>query len=113
MGYFSNGSEGEYLDSQCGQCLHLYNDGACPVALVQHLYNYKQKKQLRKALNMLIDEHGDCHVKIAIDKYMSKTVGRICLNGVKHADDCHAVNDSQLTCTCGAIDYELLDEVEA
>ena len=71
MGYFSNGTEGFYLEEQCHNCLHGLNDEMlCPVALVQLTYNYSQigNDDLQAALNMLIDEHGICLMKHAIEK---------------------------------------------
>ena len=64
MAYFSNGCEGEVLDMQCSECLPY---DPCPVALVQMYFNYDQcaegQEKLMKALNMLIDEKGNCLMK--------------------------------------------------
>ena len=68
MAYFSNGTEGEVLDEQCSECRL---PGACPVLWVQTEYNYtqlnKKNKDLRKAMNCLIDKKGNCQMKIQID----------------------------------------------
>ena len=67
MAYFSNGSEGEALQSQCMDCPlgAGWNGvkeelGPCPVALVQFEYNYEQcdkgQEKLRRAMNLLIDD---------------------------------------------------------
>lgn len=71
MAYFSNGSEGSYLDEQCDECA-VANDAPCPVLFVQTHYNYDQLKDgnelLREAINMLVDEKGNCKMKTIIDK---------------------------------------------
>ena len=76
MGYFPNGSAGEYLDEQCAECIHEDPDAGCPVALVQMKSNYSQhakgNESVKRALNFLINESGDCQVKIMIDKYYKK-----------------------------------------
>ncbi len=63
MAYFSNGSDGEYFERQCEDCP--FGDKGCPVLRAHLMYNYDQigNKGLRAALNMLVDEHGDCQVK--------------------------------------------------
>jgi hypothetical protein len=65
MAYFSNGSEGEYLENQCADCP--LNDKHCPVFRVQMRYNYDQvspgQEKLRAAMNLLINEKGDCQVR--------------------------------------------------
>lgn len=67
MAYFSNGSEGEYLESQCEECLHANPESCCPIAAVQVLYNYDQleegQEKLRAAMNLLIDKHGNCQMR--------------------------------------------------
>jgi hypothetical protein len=67
MAYFANGSEGAILDNQCDECIHGISEEMCPVAFVQMNYNYTQKGDLTKCLNYLIDEHGICQMKRAID----------------------------------------------
>ncbi len=70
MAYFSNGSEGEILDRQCRLCLGW--DSACPIALVQMLYNYDQvdkgREKLRDAMSLLIDDDGVCQMKKQLDE---------------------------------------------
>lgn len=71
MAYFSNGAEGGYLDAQCGEC-PLRDDAPCPILLVQSLYNYEQldkgNGKLREAMNLLIDEGGNCKMKPLIEQ---------------------------------------------
>ncbi len=70
MAYFSNSTAGDVLDNQCSAC-PVPDDASCPVLLVQMEYNYKQLKTgqetLRKAINSLIDEKGQCKMKQAIE----------------------------------------------
>lgn len=71
MAYFANGTEGGILDEQCHNCLHGLNDDVlCPVALVQVTYNYAQLHQpdLQTALIMLVDEHGACQMRRALER---------------------------------------------
>ena len=74
MAYFSNGTEGMYLDDQCADC-PLPNDAPCPILLMQMIYNYKQldsegKKTLAsEVMNTLIDKNGDCQMKPLLDKH--------------------------------------------
>lgn len=72
MAYFSNGSDGMYLDAQCDECIHANPEASCPIACVQLMYNYDQldkgNEKLRKAMNVLIDEKGNCQMKIQIDR---------------------------------------------
>ncbi len=72
MAYFSNGSEGAYLDEQCGECFHANDDEACcPVWAVQQNFNYDQCKKgnedLKKAMEILINRKGICQVKLLVD----------------------------------------------
>lgn len=73
MAYFSNGTEGLFLEEQCESCLHgMKDDLMCPVMHVQLEYNYKQiddhNKDLRAAMNLLVDEQGNCLMKAAMEK---------------------------------------------
>lgn len=73
MAYFSNGTEGEALDEQCWECLHSEDDlTLCPIMAIQMEFNYKQcdekNKDLRAAMNMLVDDKGSCLMKPLIDK---------------------------------------------
>lgn len=63
MAYFSNGSEGEYLENQCATCP--LGDKLCPVRHVQLMHNYDQctNPQLKSAMEILIDEDGDCQLR--------------------------------------------------
>ena len=73
MAYFSNGTEGDVLTEQCHNCLHGLDDEImCPVTHVQLEYNYKQlddgNQDLRAAMNLLIDERGNCLMRAAMEK---------------------------------------------
>lgn len=71
MAYFSNSTEGVYLDEQCDKCIHgLSSDAGCPVALAQIEFNYDQvhNKKLQGCLTILVDVTGQCQVKPWIDK---------------------------------------------
>ncbi len=65
MAYFSNGSEGEYLDNQCAECP--LGEVACPVRHVQDNFNYDQvakgQEKLREAMNLLISPEGKCQLR--------------------------------------------------
>ena len=70
MAYFPSGISGEILEMQCEKCIHGLDDTEmCPVYFVQQNYNYEQNgnKRLEDCLNYLIDEHGICQMKKAID----------------------------------------------
>lgn len=57
MGYFSNGSEGDYYEAQyCNRCVHHTTARGCPVLDLHLLYNYDQLKKdsTRRALEMFI-----------------------------------------------------------
>ena len=64
MAYFANGSEGEYLDAQCGRCPLV--EKVCPIYAVQFAYNYAQldkgNEKLREAMEILIDKDGNCQM---------------------------------------------------
>jgi len=68
MAYFANGSDGEYLEDQCIDCP--LSCRPCPVYAVQNNYNYKQcskgNEDLRAAMNLLIDEKGNCKMLEAL-----------------------------------------------
>jgi hypothetical protein len=77
MAYFPNGRAGMYIDEQCAECIHADPEAGCPIALVQMEFNYEQlndgETRLRRCLNLLVDERGDCQMKPLIDKfYMRK-----------------------------------------
>jgi hypothetical protein len=80
MAYFSNGSEGEVLDDQCADCplgygwndpaqKHLFDPETiplpCPTAFVQMIHNYDQvgNVKLTSAMNILINERGECQTR--------------------------------------------------
>ena len=75
MAYFSNGTEGEILDEQCAEC-SVADDAPCPVLWVQTTYNYSQIDKdgeptlLSEAINCLVDEKGQCKMKVIIDKHL-------------------------------------------
>ena len=60
MAYFSNSSEGECLYEQCARCK--YGDDACPIFLVQSIYNYDacNNPTARNILDALITQDGTC-----------------------------------------------------
>jgi len=66
MAYFPNGTSGEVLDKQCGECI-LPDDAPCPILWVQMTYNYSQlddgNELLKEAMNCLVDEEGACKMK--------------------------------------------------
>jgi len=76
MAYFPNGTAGAYLDEQCAECIHEDPEAGCPVALIQDEYNYSQLNKgngdLKRAMDILISETGDCKMKEVIDKYYKK-----------------------------------------
>ena len=92
MAYFANGTCGEVLDMQCIEC-HIPDDAPCPVLIVQGLYNYDQLKKgnelLQKAMNKLVDEKGNCLMKIEIDK----AIGDKYIDG-EQADTARIILDS-------------------
>lgn len=63
MGYFSNGSEGEYYEAQwCHRCVHQPTaERGCPVWDLHMLYNYDQCKKATtaEALSMFIPRDAD------------------------------------------------------
>ena len=67
MVYFSNGTEGDILDSQCSEC-KLWNE-SCPIIIVQLEYNYGQvgNELARKIMNELVNEKGMCMLKPMLD----------------------------------------------
>lgn len=71
MAYFPNGTAGEVLDNQCGEC-KLSDEAPCPVLFVQMTFNYSQlddgNKPLREAMDYLVNEDGRCQMKDCIDK---------------------------------------------
>lgn len=58
MGYFSNGSEGDFYESKiCAHCVHGQDtDDGCSVWLAHFLFNYDQDKNpdLKSVLDLLI-----------------------------------------------------------
>jgi len=60
MAYFSNGREGEVFNRQCSLCRYRYE--ACPIALVQFMYNYDacNNATAQGILNMLVSNDGTC-----------------------------------------------------
>ncbi len=78
MAYFANSSEGEYFDNQCDECLHSDIDIACPVSMVQLMFNYDQccNKKLEEAMTCLVNKTGDCQMKPFIDVLRNKEADR-------------------------------------
>lgn len=67
MAYFSNGSEGTVFEDQCAKCK--YGERACPIALVQVLYNYDAVKAENAGdktatliLDALVQNNGTCNM---------------------------------------------------
>ena len=60
MAYFSNSTEGLVFDHQCSLCK--YGEEACPIALVQSVYNYSacNNETARKILDELVSDNGTC-----------------------------------------------------
>ena len=58
MGYFSNGSEGEYYESEyCSKCVHYpgsEDDGGCAVLIAHMIYNYDECNNKDSILHILI-----------------------------------------------------------
>jgi len=73
MAYFANGTEGDYLDAQCCECV-LPDDAPCPILFMQMTYNYKQfdnhgeKTEMSDVMNCLVNEKGICQMKLLLDK---------------------------------------------
>lgn len=63
MAYFSNGSEGQAFYDECTSCPIEMNE--CPIHGLQMLMNYDQigSGLLRSALNELVNDKGECHMK--------------------------------------------------
>lgn len=76
MAYFANGTEGMILDEQCCNCFYIMDTDkepkSCPVHFVHLTYNSDQLKkgneQLRAALNLLVNQNGECQVKKLVDE---------------------------------------------
>ncbi len=68
MAYFPNGTSGMPFDYQCMDCK--YGEKACPVALVQLLYNYDacNNEVATKILDALVKNDGTCEMKKIIDE---------------------------------------------
>ena len=62
MAYFANGSEGECFDKQCSKCK--YGDKACPIALVQSIFNYSavNNSTALDILDCLVKNNGECEM---------------------------------------------------
>lgn len=75
MAYFANSTEGETLDNQCGNCP--LGESACPIYMVQSLYNYEQlnkgNEKLRTAMNMLVDSRGICKLRPLLGEVKDKS----------------------------------------
>ena len=70
MGYFPNGSAGDYFErTHCNKCAHENEEKGCPVMLAHVLYSYElcnEKKHPGKViLDMLIpDGEASCAMKV-------------------------------------------------
>lgn len=77
MAYFANGSEGEYLQDQCADCV--LGQAACPILHVQMVHNYDQcrpgNEVLRQAMDKMIDDNGDCQMRVELLKVGVKPNG--------------------------------------
>jgi len=60
MAYFSNSTEGDVFDEQCGRCK--YGEKPCPIAFVQTFYNYEacNNKTASAILDNLVKNDGTC-----------------------------------------------------
>ena len=70
MAYFSNGTEGMVLDSQCAEC-KIPDDAPCPILLVHQLYNYDQigNDLARSIMDDLVkNQTGKCEMKPLLDE---------------------------------------------
>ena len=63
MAYFANGSEGMCFDVECIECKYYLEP--CPIAWVQHEYNYKacNNKVAKAILDALVADNGTCFMK--------------------------------------------------
>lgn len=64
MGYFSNGSEGEYYQAEyCAKCMHdqnvVHGGPGCPVWLLHLLHNYSECNKPESFLHVLIPRDKD------------------------------------------------------
>lgn len=70
MAYFSNGTEGEVLYAQCGDCP--LNGGpdenTCEVLTIHEVYNYDQtddgQEKLAEVMSMLVGGDGVCRIRL-------------------------------------------------
>lgn len=62
MAYFSNETEGLCFDDQCAKCK--YGEDPCPIAALQHEYNYEAvgNEIATKILNSLVKNDGNCEM---------------------------------------------------
>jgi len=68
MAYFSNGTEGEAFDDQCGKCK--YGMEPYPIAMVQSMYNYDavNNELATKILGELVKDNGECTTFTLMEK---------------------------------------------
>jgi hypothetical protein len=76
MAYFANGTEGDVLDSQCGDC-KIPDDAPCPILMAQVTFNYDQftdgkTNHASDILNTLVDAKGICQMKPLLDALRSR-----------------------------------------
>jgi hypothetical protein len=62
MAYFSNGTEGAFLDGQCAECV--FGDKPCPIIMAQMSYNYEAvgNAVATGILNILITNKEGCQL---------------------------------------------------
>lgn len=60
MGYFSNGTEGEfYFAEYCSRCIHNDETKGCPVWMLHMEYNYEECNKPHSFLHVLIPRSKD------------------------------------------------------
>ncbi len=77
MAFFSNGSAGEIFDMQCMKCK--YGEAPCPIALVQHTFNYDahKNKTATAILDTLVQQDGSCTMWKAFEKDFFKDTNQM------------------------------------
>jgi hypothetical protein len=59
MGYFSNGSEGEWYEAHyCDNCVHNHPEYGCPCLEAHKLWNYEECNKPDSALHKMIPREG-------------------------------------------------------
>ena len=72
MAYFSNSSEGAYLEAQCAECP--LGDGPCPIYGAQMVFNYEQigNDLATKIMNNYVSEEGVCQMRSLVVEAVEK-----------------------------------------